>query len=241
MKFTIQIYRHLYNNLPPLFPEEIEEEIKQSLERFENNISASLEELENEMVKYGYFVWPWRMAYRDYLEAADYKIGEHFLLSYLDESLQDKYNEFKACGGTWHDLHSGRPAEFFTSDERMELMPALVETKKKIREYVDRDLVGLTKQDFLKKVEKYDQLLGEVKIELINLREFLAAENDHPVLVEEMRGKIRDIEHSLCLLGNELRYDEIKNMQEFFKGRREDLNRMRGIHLPVDVDFFNMD
>ena len=238
MRYTIQIYRHLYDNIPPLFPNDILKEIQESLEQYERGESKSLEELENEMVKYGHFVWPWHKAYRDFIETAEYKIGEQFLLSFLDESLQEKYNEFKEYGGTWHDLHSGRPAEFFSSEERAELMPAMVESRLKLREYVNRELVGLSKKDYLIKVEKYNQILNEIQIEIARLKNLIRQEEDHPMLANEMREKIREIEHGLCLLGKELRLEDIQSMSEFYKGRKADLNRMRGINVPLEIDLY---
>jgi hypothetical protein len=238
MHYTIKIFRHLYNNLPPLFPDDIEEMIKQSLEQFEAGGGVSLEELENEMRKYGYFVWPWNKAYRDFLEMAEYKIGDHFLLSHLSEDLQEKYNEFKEYGGTWHDLHSGRPAEFFTSEERAELVPAMVETKRKLREYVDRNLVGLVKKEYLKKVEKYNLMLNEIQDEIAGLKNLIVLEEAYPMLINEMRERIKDVENSLCLLGKELNFQEVKNMQKFFRGRKENLKRMEGSLKPMEINFY---
>ena len=41
---TLNIYRYLHDNLPPLFPEELAEEIKNAIEQFEQQENLKLEE-----------------------------------------------------------------------------------------------------------------------------------------------------------------------------------------------------
>lgn len=236
---TLTIFRHLYENLPPLFPPEVAQEIKESLEDFEQTREVILEDLEKAMIKYGYHVWPYHQAYKEHIFKAEAELADHFLLPYLSEGTQKKYIEFKNYGGGWHELYSGRPAEFFDHDERVELAQALVEAKNKLREYVRQDITGVSRNEYLTRVKKYHQILEDMEVELGNLREMADQEEDHPALADQIRAKVNDIEYSLCLLGKELRYHELYGAKDFFVGRKEELARLKGIDIPKEIDFYN--
>jgi len=157
----------------------------------------------------------------------------------LNANLRQKYHEFREFGGTLHDLHTGRPAEYFTSADRTDLCRELVDMQVKLREYVDREIVGLAKAGFLKKVKDFSKLLDEIRGHIENLRKLAGDEKEHPELVSEIVAKIRDFEFSLCLLGPELQYEAVCQAHEFFRGRKQDLSRMRGANVPMQVDWYN--
>ena len=112
MQSTIQLFHHLYDNLPPLVPVETKQKMAQAL-NFLNQDELNMEELEDIMIEFGYEVWPWNRAYRDFYKLAEDEMAEHFLLPKLSFELQKKYQDFKNYGGTYRDLHSGNPAAFF--------------------------------------------------------------------------------------------------------------------------------
>jgi len=237
-KHTLQIFRHLGNNLPPLFPDELAQNLRLSLESFENRDDFLLEDLEKEMIKHGFNVWPFYKAHKDFLDKAIEEMGDHFLEPQLSDSTKDKYTDFKNYGGDWHDIYSGRAAEYFEPEERVDIGRALVETKNKLKDYVKQDIHGLSKDRYLERVNKYHFILAEIKNELDVLRD-LAAKEDHEALAEQIQAKIEDIEHSFAHLGKELQYHEIFNAVEFFRGRKNKLARLRGIDIPKKIDLYN--
>ena len=237
---TLALYRHFYENLPPLFPEELSELMKYSLEKFEQADEVGLEEIEKEMVKFGFHVWPFRQAHQEFVDKAIDKMGDHFLLPHLDDKeLQQKYQDLRDYGASWHDIYHGRPAEMFDSEQRVDLTEALVLAKQKLHDFVKQEILGLGREKYLGRVEKYTGTLEEIKKELDELKVVAEETEDHPLVVDHIKEKIKDVEHSLCLLGQELKYHEIKNAKEFFEGRKEELQRLRGIHEPKKIDFYN--
>lgn len=236
---TLAIFRHLYENLPPLFPSDTAQEIRDSLESFEQAEDVVLADLEETMIKFGYHVWPYHQAHKEFIARAEIKLGDHFLLPYLSERTQARYNEFKDYGGDWRELYSGRPAGFFNYDERAELSRALVEAKNKLKEYVEGNIKGVSREEYLDRVEKYHQILADMEVELEGLKKLAEQERDHSALAAQISAKVEDIEHSLCLLGKELRYHELYNAKDFFIGRREELARLKGIDTPKEIDFYN--
>ena len=239
MQSTIQLFRLLYDHLPPLVPQDVIVAMKKEIESIENNPRITLPEIEDAMVRFGYKVWPWNQAYIYFLQIAEEQLGEHFLLPTMSDGLQQKYLDFKAFGGTLKDLHSGRPASFFSLEERGELCEKLVEMKVQLREYLDRELVGINKKHYLRKVKEYEHLLEKIKSNLDSLRHFVEKEEHGSRLAEEIQAKIRDFEHSLCLLGNEMDYEAVCQAHDFFAGRKVELSRLRGIHIPMQIDFYN--
>lgn len=239
MQSTINLFWHLYNHLPPLFPVEVALEMKNELDNLPSWQDLNLEEIENKMIKFGYDIWPWNQAYKYYLDVARDQLGEHFLLPQMSEGLHKKYSDFKVYGGQLKDLQTGRAAIFFTSEERAELCAGLVNMQLQLQDYVGRDLAGMNKKQYFTKIEEYEKLLEKIKDNLDALRSMVAKEEKGTVLADEIKAKIRDFEHSLCLLGTELDYEAVCQAPDFFAGRKIELSRLRGINIPMQIDFFN--
>ena len=240
MQSTLQLFHYFYDNLPPLVPENVVLSMKNELERLENDQTVSLEQIEDSMVKFGYEVWPWNQAFKFFLLSVEEQLGDHFLLPRMSDGLREKYLNFQACNGTLKDLQTGRPASFFTSEERAELCERLVDMRLHLKEYVRRNLVGVNKNVYLEKVEEYKKLLEKITFNIESLRNFMEKEEDGSVLIGEINAKIKDFEHSLCLLGTELDYEAVCQVQDFFAGRKKDLARLRGINTPLEIDFYNL-
>ncbi len=213
--------------------------MKNELENLENNSSISLEQIEDKMTKFGYEIWPWNQAYKYFLAVAQAQLGDHFLLPQMSAGLREKYLDFKGYGGNLKDLQTGRPAAFFTPEERAELCGELVDMQAQLKDYVNRDLVGVNKKYYLNKIEEYQKLMEKITYNLESLRSLVTREEPGSVLTGEINSKIRDFEHSLCLLGTELDYEAVCQAPDFFAGRKIELSRLRGIHIPMQIDFFN--
>lgn len=238
MQYTISLFKHFYNNLPPLISGELRQTINEVLTSHSLNLNGNLDEVEDDLVMFGYIVWPWQKAHNDYLNATEEKFAEHWLLPKLSQDLQKKYHDFKLYGGTLNDLKSGNAAINFTEDERLELARALVELKSNLRRMVDHEVMSLEKTNYLKKVAKYGQLLVTIKQSIAELKQLAAEVQDHPTLANEMMAKAKLFEHGLCSLAPEPNLAEVQNAKEFFAGRRHELNRLKGINLPQEIDFF---
>lgn len=241
LKPTIFLFRHLYENLPPLFSKERTAEIKHSLAHLENDPSVSACAAEDALIKFGYEVWPWNQAYKEFSNIAEGEMGEHFLLSLLSPELQEKYLEYKEYGMGLGEFYSGRTAEYFTLEERLELWPAMEKMRRHLREYVNREIISLSQRQYLEKVDEFNLLLEKIKEQLGALRSLADREESHPSLVEEINTKIRGFEESLCGLGPEMHLPTLFQSVEFFEERKIHLNRLRGVHLSKKINFYNKD
>lgn len=239
MQSTIALFRHLYKHLPPLFPEEEKERMHHALEHLEKDQTVTLKEIEDTMIGFGHIAWPWNQAYREFLAVAEGEVGEHFLLPKLTPGAQNRYLEFKAYGGTLRDMHSGHPASYFSEDERIEISTALVDMQIDLRNFADRKVLGVERTKYLERVASFSGVLQSIQGKLEEMNILAEKELDHPNLADEIRMRVRSFEEGLCLLGPELKYDAVHESIEFFHGRKQDLNRMRGVHTPITVDFYS--
>ena len=137
--------------------------MKNELDSLAHKPGINIEQIEDKMAKFGYEVWPWNQAYKYFLEVAQDQLGEHFLLPQMSEGLRKKYSDFKVYGGGLKDLHTGRAANFFTSEERAELCGELVDMQLQLRDYVARDLVGMNKKQYFTKIEEYEKFKNELE------------------------------------------------------------------------------
>jgi len=239
MQSTIFLFRYLFEHLPPLFPTEDREKMKHALEHLEKDPTVTVESLEETMIAFGYLVWPWNQAYREFLALAEGEVGEHFLLPRLSSSIQEKYQEFKTYGGDLRELHSGRPAEYFNNEERAELCVALVDMQKDLREFVNRKILGVEQKKYLHRVEDFKKVLFDIREKLNEMISLAEKEQDHPNLSREIRARVKSFEQGLCLLAPNPDYEAVCESVEFFNGRKDDLNRFRGAHLVPEIDFYN--
>lgn len=236
---TLSIFRMLLANLPPLFPAETAEKMKNALEQLENDPRATLQMAEDTMIKFGYDLWPWNEAYRDFFGINDGRLGEQFFLSHLPGGHADHFMKYKEYGLSWHDLYSGRAVKYFDTEDRPELNEALVETKNDLFKYTNREVTGLERKKYLARVEEFKKILEKTKQILAQMRAMADAEQYHPALADEIRSRTRYFEMSLCSLGPSFNVDEVLRSLEFFVDRKTHLNLMRGIDKPAQIDIYN--
>lgn len=238
MQSTLALFRQLANNIPPLFPEELKYQIRKDCKIAQEN-AVNLKELEDAMVQYGYEVWPWNQAFREILLDTEEKVGEQFLLANLPIDLHEKFLEYRQLGMSLKDFYSGRLANYFDDEQRVSLSVALVDTQGQVREFAIREVVGLKKELYLKKVQDFTLILDEIKHNLNRLKELAEKEEEHATLADEIRARVEAFEHGLCLLAPEFPHEEVGQAHEFFVGRKQELNRLRGIHETIEIDFYN--
>ncbi len=238
MQFTLTLFKRLVDNIPPLFPEDLKYQIKKDLKDIQEN-TTSLEKLEEVMIRYGYEIWPWNKAFREILSVVEEKVGEQFLLDNLPTSLQEKFLEYRHLGLNLKDFHSGRLANYFDEDQRILLASALVNMKSQVHEFAVREVVGLKKEFYLNKLKEFKIILEDIKHNLNRLKDLAKKENDHTTLANEISARVEMFEHGLCLLAPEISHEEVKRAHEFFVGRKQELNRLRGIHETIEIDFYS--
>jgi hypothetical protein len=240
MQFTLSLFQQLVENIPPLFPEDLKYQIRKDLKNIiENN--SNLEDLEKIMIKYGYQIWPWSQAFKEMIAVTQENIAEQFLLANIPINIQEKYLEYRQLGMSLKDLHSGRMANYFDEEQRAILNGALVDMQIQLRELAVREVVGVKKDLYLKKVEEFKIILEEIEQNLNRLKNLADKEEDHPILADEIRARVETFEHGLCLLAPSFSHEEVGQAHDFFVGRKKELNHLRGIHETIEIDFYSQE
>jgi hypothetical protein len=238
MQSTISLFRHLHKNLPPLFPPDIEKRISMIIRDLEKESRSTLEEIEDKMIAFGTEVWPWMQAFMEFLRVTEKKMGEHFFIPHLSDELIEKYEAFKKIGYTLSELYVGRAIHFFSPEERQKIAEACVEMKQDAIRYTKQEILSTSKKEYLARVEKYKKELEPVKKSLHRLQQLAYQEKEHEHLMKEIRARIRSIEESLVMLGQELQHHHVHHSPEFFEERKLHLERLKGIHVPQFFDFY---
>lgn len=229
LQHTIDIFERLYRFVLPVIPAKIEQEMKHALEHLQHDLSLSVEQVEDTMIVFGKLVWPYRKAFTEVMYAYEGRIGEQFLLSHLPKEVKKRYQEFVACGGSFRDLHSGAPAQFFSSEDRGALCEVLVNLQKDIRQHTAQAIHTTEQKTFTKKVKEFTDILEKIEGQLDALRTMADAEQEHPQLADEIRAHVRGFELGLCFLGPEISFDELCLLPEHFSGRKQEL-KVRAAH-----------
>jgi dsDNA-binding SOS-regulon protein len=138
----------------------------------------------------------------------------------MDLDLKKKYRTFKEHGGTYHDLRTGGPALYFSSEERQKLFEYLVDVDTELRQYVFQAVLSTERKKYEDLILELQTVLDDVEKRLDNLRILAEDEDEHPQLAEEIRSQVRSFEFGMCLLGPRLKIHELENAKEHFAGRR---------------------
>lgn len=223
VQHTVDIFEHLYRFVLPVIPKKIKEEMEHALSHLQQDAALSVESVEDTMIVFGKLVWPYRKAYAEVMYAYEGKIGEQFLLSHLPREAKKRYQEFVACGGSFRDLHTGAPAQFFSSEERGILCGVLVNLQKDIRLHTAQAVHSTEQKAFAKKVKEFSHILEKIEGQLDALRLMADAEQEHPQLAEEIRAHVRGFELGICFLGPEISFDDLCLLPEHFTGRKKEL------------------
>lgn len=227
-KHTIDIFKHMAGNLPPLLPDEIKKEVVHALEHLENDYTIGLEEVEDVVIGLGKKVWPYWKAFDEMLVFHQSKMGEKFLEGKMSLELKKKYKLFKEHGGDYHDLRAGGPAAFFEPEERQKLSEILVDVDNELRRYVCQAVLSSERKKYEDLIIELQGVLDDIEKRLDYLRIVAEDEEEHPHLASEIRGQVRAFEFGLCLLGPRTMTHEVENAKEHFEGRKRE-KRMWGI------------
>ena len=220
IKHTVDIFKHMANELPPLLPEEIKKEINHALDHLENDFTIGIEEVENIIISLGKKVWPYWKAFDEMVVFHQGQMGEKFLEGKMSMELKKKYKLFKEHGGTYRDLRSGAPANFFEVEERQKLAEFLVDVEKDLRQYVAQAVLSTERKKYEGLILDLQVVLDSVEKRLETLRQVAEDEEEHPKLAEEIRAQVRSFEFGMCLLGPRIKIDEVMNAKEHFDGRK---------------------
>ncbi len=220
IRHTIDIFERLFRRMPPLVPEGVVTDMAAALEQVRLNNTLTLEQVEETVLLFGKRLWPHRKAFAEFVAIFDGEMGEEYFRGHLSQALSKRYQEFLAYGGTYRDLHTGRPAAFFTSEERGKLCEALVATEQDIRTYARQAVVSTDRLRYKARVREFADILVDIERQLDSLRMMADLEQEHPALATEIRAQIRSFEEGLCFLGEETRYEAVCQAFDHFTGRK---------------------
>jgi len=220
IKHTIDIFQHMSNNLPPLLPKEVKKEIDHALDHLHNDYTISLENVEDIVISLGKKVWPYWKAFQELVDMEQGKLGEKFLLGKLSPDLKKRYKEFKEYGATFHDLYFGGAVTFFNIEERGEILTQMIETNQEVRKYMIQSVLTKERKKYEGLILDFQEILDDVEKRLDSLRLVAEDEEEHPSLADEIRDQVRSFEFGLCLLGPNLRHEEVNLMEDFFFERK---------------------
>lgn len=229
IQHTIYIFERLYEEVPPLVPHEIKEDMAKALEQLRNNLNLTLDELEDTMIIFGKKTWPYREAFQEMLHVYEGKLGETFFSQKLPPVMKKKYLEFRTSGGTFRDLHVGNNLSFFTSEEKQKLCEALIETKYDIKNYTVQTVLSTEEDRYRRRIDEFCQIQEDMENRLAVLSNMADEEQEHPELAREIREHIRHFEYGMCLLAPKVEYEAVCNAGLYFEGRKSYKKRHSGI------------
>ncbi len=222
LQHTVFLFEKIAHDLPPLVPKKIVRDMAMALDHLQHNYQLTAEEAEATLITFGKKIWPYRQAFADWCERSAGELGESFFLGYASVHIKKRYHEFCAYGGSFRDIYGGKPAPFFTPDERVEITKALVAAARDVRAHAAQVVTSTGHDEYLERVEEFRMILGDIEIRLSTLRRMADEEQEHPELSAEIRAQVRAFEEGLCLLGVHISHEAVRSAPDHFIGRKKE-------------------
>lgn len=208
---------------PPLVPLEVKINMERTYKKMLVNFDLSLEVLEKMIIDFGKKIWPYRKAFEHFLNIYENKLGERFLVGILPLDVKKRYLEFKEYGGGFYDLRKGGSADFFSYDERMALVRALLEINESIHKHTSQAVLVSDRTGYESCIDGFKIIFNDIERSLAELKSMAEAWRDYSDMAKEISQQILSFEYGLCLLGPPHHYQDILKAPEYYRGRREDL------------------
>jgi hypothetical protein len=227
---TIDILEMLYRRMPPLVPATVIASMAHAIEQVRLNPHTTLAEVEETTLTFGKQLWPYRKAFYEFTAQYEGEMGETYLEGRLSVAMKKRYREFLAYGGSFRELCIGRPALFFTAEERGLLCSILPLVLQDVRSFAMQAVMSTEKPRYRAHIQEFATILLDIERRLDSLRQMADEEQEHPELATEIRSQVRSFEAGLCLLEQETRYEAVCNAEEHFIGRKKEKAMRPRIH-----------
>ena len=226
IQHTIEIGERLLTSPPPLVSSDFIKEMDLALGACKSSGESNLRKVEDLIIHFAKALWPYRQAFEEMFKMYRGKMGHPLLKQKMSPILRKKYEQFVESGGDFHELRKGSISSFFNHEERVELHKIVIDIECDIRNFARQAVLHSDRTQYEKKILEFQNILGEIEINIEGLQELADAEEEHPQLAREIREQIRAFEHSIALFGPRVDYEAVCRAREHFAGRRLDL-RMR--------------
>jgi len=221
IQHTLAIFERTYNNLSPLVPQNISQNMKETLITMRGDENMTLEELEHTMIELCKQAWPYMRAFEDMYKVYEAELGDKLLQQKASHSVREKLQTFKELGGSFDDIYRGSVHEMFDFDERNELTQLLIDLKTDIRQHALQAIQSHDRILYDSKVEQYGNMIGEINNVIEDLHHFANEEEDDD-FAQDIRGRARAIGQSLACLGPRMHMGEIRGSRSYYEGKKEE-------------------
>ncbi len=226
VEHTKLLFERLCRQIPPLVPDDLQKDLSNALEQVQENVSLTLEELEDTVVFFGKKLWPYREAFLEFYRVYEGHMGETFLMQKLNPHLKKRYRLFKEMGGTFRDFHDGGLTDLFTAEDRMALCEILVDVNTELWNYTVQKVLSTDKAQYEERIGEFHTIFYGIEQKIKALEDMADNEQEHPELAAEIREHIRGFEQGLSLLGPKMGYEALCDITHF-EGRKKEKTVLR--------------
>jgi len=214
-KYTLDLMRIMIDHIPQAAPKAIFDEAHKDYERFTNDPSLSLANIEAAIVKVGRASWPYRKAYQElFMTNMKSRVTELFLEE-LRPDVREKYLKWNKAG---HEIHEARSLQdfeaTFSGDEKFVIEEALLGAEEAARSEFDEQIEKSRKEEFQKLVATYEQRAKGVEEKIAALR-YMAKDSEK--WSSEILEKVRVIEEGWSGVERDFDIYQLEKEVEYWK------------------------
>lgn len=218
VQYTLDIFKKVFKNLPPFFPQDESEKITKSLVEMEERYDLTREELEEIFSKFAKIIWPYFQSFNEFHKEYETKMFEKLLEQKLDIDLKNKYILLKELGANKEDLISGSAFHFLEIEEKNKLAVILLDLKEDVRKFIRQLILHKEEKKYKEKIIHYKKQMQEIEESLEDLK-VLASQIDFADIILELKEKIKSIENSFLFIAPKINLEEIKKIKEYYLGK----------------------
>lgn len=214
MHYTLQLFDHLLVGAPPLTPKELIQRAWEARQQLK---------AEDELLPHLKALWPYRQAWHEWQRQIETNHARAFFLAHVPLAAKARFALFELHGGTVSDLMGGKPAGFFSADERPAIVAALSAMRRDVAAHALQALHGTGRGAYGRVLSKWHSRFTRYEQALSRLEEAIPAiASESEQVVREIRGFIRACDDALSALGPPVALHAVEGAAEYFLGRAKD-------------------
>lgn len=215
--YTLSLLKHVLNKSEhTLFPEQRLAQMKKEYEALTVDHTASLEDIELAIGRFGREIWPYHEALEELYRRHGKALEEKRVKEKLSPQTKAKYEQFLDSGGGLADFRRGSDLEvYFTPEEKYEIGQAVVETNHTTLQEIASSCRVDRKNECEEVIEDHKQKLARLEKKLSALRR-IAEQSEH--WKPEILDRVKTFEQSFGYLTRTFHETDLDGAIDYYQG-----------------------
>ncbi len=216
-QFTLNLLRSLIEGAPAAFPHARKNAMAEVYKEFADDLTVSVEKIEETAYQFGKEIWPYREAYQELYDEYGRGAEEVALRDQLPEELKPKYEKFLSEKGNIERVRGQSLGLdlYFTPDEQAEIVRAELVAHDKIHGELERLIATEKQEEYFAALQAWQKKQAQIEEALQKLRGFASRS---PKWGDEILAKVKTFEQGFGFIERPVTLMDVMGEIEYYEG-----------------------